>query len=60
MQSGIRFLGKEPVFLAGVERGLKRGISAWITQGWLSPSAMALAFAEMYNHQPDFSTRAER
>ena len=32
--SGIKFLGNGPVFLGGVERGLKRGISIWIMPGW--------------------------
>ncbi|MFC1935834.1 hypothetical protein ACFLX9_03660 [Chloroflexota bacterium] len=34
VQSGIRFLGEEPVFLAGVDLSLKRGISVRVVPGW--------------------------
>ena len=33
VQSAIRFL-KKPVFLAGVDLSLKRGISVWVVPGW--------------------------
>ncbi|MFC1935823.1 hypothetical protein ACFLX9_03600 [Chloroflexota bacterium] len=45
-QSQIRFLGKEPVFLGGVNLSLKRGISVWVvTQGWnyIAPPLVAVA-----------------
>ena len=43
--SGIRCLGEEPVFLAGVDLSLKRGINIWIVQAWGRQRTNAMAAA---------------